>query len=156
MPRNHIRGADAQTRFETVSKKSREPPLSEVNTSRSGDDRLEHLDDLTDFVPPTPHDSPLLGGHTPKRGDSMERAITTDASLVAAQDSDNITKTPSMAMSNDHISHEIGSGDRRTCQETTLGVQMLKLGLRLYLKSPVNHLSQKLTHLEVEMIDWSI
>ncbi|GJT02774.1 hypothetical protein Tco_0823943 [Tanacetum coccineum] len=24
---------------------------------------MEHQDDLTDFVPPTPHDSPLLGGH---------------------------------------------------------------------------------------------
>ncbi|GKD80985.1 hypothetical protein Tco_1347824 [Tanacetum coccineum] len=24
---------------------------------------MEHQDDLTDFVPPTPHDSPLSGGH---------------------------------------------------------------------------------------------
>nr|GEV93073.1 uncharacterized mitochondrial protein AtMg00810-like [Tanacetum cinerariifolium] len=59
-------GADAQTRFETASKKSSDPPLSEVNTSGSGEDRMEHPDDLTDFVPPTPHDSPLLGGHTPR------------------------------------------------------------------------------------------
>ncbi|GJW54097.1 putative reverse transcriptase domain-containing protein [Tanacetum coccineum] len=57
--------ADAQTRFKSVSKQSRDPPLSEVNTSRSGEDSMEHQDDLTDFVPPTPHDSPLLGGHTP-------------------------------------------------------------------------------------------
>ncbi|GJV44014.1 hypothetical protein Tco_1428550 [Tanacetum coccineum] len=27
-------------------------------------DSMEHQDDLTDFVPPTPHDSPLSGGHT--------------------------------------------------------------------------------------------
>nr|GEX99943.1 copia protein [Tanacetum cinerariifolium] len=53
--------------------------------------------------------------------DSVERAITTDASLVAEQDSDNITKTQSTAMSNDHISQEIGSGNRTKCQETTLG-----------------------------------
>nr|GEU29250.1 hypothetical protein [Tanacetum cinerariifolium] len=26
---------------------------------------MEHQDDLTDFVPPAPHDSPLSGGHTP-------------------------------------------------------------------------------------------
>nr|GEW12797.1 hypothetical protein [Tanacetum cinerariifolium] len=64
-PRNHIRGADSQTRFETASKKSRDPPLPEVNTSGSGEDGMEHPDDLTDFVPPTPHDSPLSGGHTP-------------------------------------------------------------------------------------------
>ncbi|GJS91546.1 hypothetical protein Tco_0774182 [Tanacetum coccineum] len=57
--------ADAQTRFETASKQSCDPPLSEVNTSGSGEDSMEHQDDLTDFVPPTPHDSPLSGGHTP-------------------------------------------------------------------------------------------
>ncbi|GJR17818.1 ribonuclease H-like domain-containing protein [Tanacetum coccineum] len=28
-------------------------------------DNMEHQDDLTDFVPPTPHYSPLSGGHTP-------------------------------------------------------------------------------------------
>ncbi|GJQ99123.1 putative ribonuclease H-like domain-containing protein, partial [Tanacetum coccineum] len=56
---------DAQTRFETASKKSCDPPLLEVNTSGSGEDSMEHQDDLTDFVPPTPHDSPLSRGHTP-------------------------------------------------------------------------------------------
>ncbi|GJX87169.1 hypothetical protein Tco_0339183 [Tanacetum coccineum] len=34
------------------------------NTPGSDEERLEQ-DDLTDFVPPTPHDSPLSGGHTP-------------------------------------------------------------------------------------------
>nr|GEV69666.1 reverse transcriptase domain-containing protein [Tanacetum cinerariifolium] len=38
---------------------------SEVNTSRSGEDNLEHQDDLMNFIPPTPHDSPLSRGHTP-------------------------------------------------------------------------------------------
>ncbi|GJV68276.1 hypothetical protein Tco_1483785 [Tanacetum coccineum] len=57
--------AYAHTRFETASKQSRDPPLPEVNTSGSGEDSMEHQDDLTDFVPTTPHDSPLSGGHTP-------------------------------------------------------------------------------------------
>ncbi|GKC14312.1 hypothetical protein Tco_1011094 [Tanacetum coccineum] len=57
--------ADAQTRFETASKQSRDPPLLEVNTSGSREDRMEHQDDLMDCVPPIPHDSPLSGGHTP-------------------------------------------------------------------------------------------
>ncbi|GJR17914.1 hypothetical protein Tco_0966441 [Tanacetum coccineum] len=61
----HGRGADAQTRHETASKMSRDPPLSKVNTSRRGEDSMEYHDDLTDFVPPTPHDSPLSGGNTP-------------------------------------------------------------------------------------------
>nr|GEZ23219.1 hypothetical protein [Tanacetum cinerariifolium] len=63
-------------------------------------------------------------------GDSVERAIPTDASL------------------------EIGSGDRPRCQKTTLGVQMLRLGLRLHLKGPVIHLSQQVTQLEVGRIGW--
>ncbi|GJZ74370.1 hypothetical protein Tco_0638516 [Tanacetum coccineum] len=60
-----LEDADAQTRFETASKQSCEPPFSEVNTSGSGEDSIEHQDDLTDFVPLTPYDSPLLGDHTP-------------------------------------------------------------------------------------------
>ncbi|GKA31989.1 putative ribonuclease H-like domain-containing protein [Tanacetum coccineum] len=63
--------ADAETRFETASKQSCDPPLSEVNTSRSGEDSMEHQDDLTDFVPPTPHDSPLSGGHTPRSDEDL-------------------------------------------------------------------------------------
>ncbi|GKE94665.1 hypothetical protein Tco_1579520 [Tanacetum coccineum] len=58
--------ADARNRFKTTSKQSHDPPLLEVNTSGSGEDSMEHQDDLTDFVPPTPHDSPLSGGHTPR------------------------------------------------------------------------------------------
>ncbi|GKE16712.1 hypothetical protein Tco_1424289, partial [Tanacetum coccineum] len=58
-------GADAQTRPETVSKTSHNPPLSEVNTFKRREDSMEYHDDLMDFVPPTPYDSPLSGGNTP-------------------------------------------------------------------------------------------
>nr|GEU53059.1 xylulose kinase-1 [Tanacetum cinerariifolium] len=60
-----LRDAFAQTRFETASKESHNPHLLEVNTSGSGEDSIEHQDDLTDCVPPTPHDLPLSGGYTP-------------------------------------------------------------------------------------------
>nr|GEY02576.1 hypothetical protein [Tanacetum cinerariifolium] len=60
-----LRDADAQTRFKTASKQSYDPPLSKVNKSGSGEDSIEHQDDLTNFIPPTPYDSPLSGGHTP-------------------------------------------------------------------------------------------
>ncbi|GJT54564.1 hypothetical protein Tco_0989618 [Tanacetum coccineum] len=59
-------------------------------------------------------------------GNSVERAITTAASLVAAHDSDNILKTQSTAMSNDPLSHEISSGDNPMRQET-MGVLLLRL-----------------------------
>ncbi|GJX76319.1 uncharacterized mitochondrial protein-like protein [Tanacetum coccineum] len=60
--------------------------------------------------------------------DIMERATTTASSLEAKQDN--------------------GSGPR--CRDTILGVQKLKLGLRLHLNSPMIYLSQELIHLEVE------
>ncbi|GJW77253.1 hypothetical protein Tco_0138935 [Tanacetum coccineum] len=78
----------------------------------------------------------------------MERAITTDASLVAAQDSDNIIRTHTMAMPNVDIPQGIDIGGSPRRQET-IGVLLLRLGLREFLKSPMNHLSQKVTHLEV-------
>nr|GFB75044.1 hypothetical protein [Tanacetum cinerariifolium] len=62
--RNHIGGAVAQTRFETTSKRSSDPPLSTGHKVRSGEDRMEQETNLTDFVTPTTHDSPLLRGHT--------------------------------------------------------------------------------------------
>nr|GEW01488.1 hypothetical protein [Tanacetum cinerariifolium] len=64
-------GTDAQTRFATASKKSRDLPLSEVNTSRSKEDIMEHPHDLTNFVPPTPHDSPLSEGYTPRSDEAQ-------------------------------------------------------------------------------------
>ncbi|GKB91101.1 hypothetical protein Tco_0963373 [Tanacetum coccineum] len=60
-----LEDADAQTRFETASKQSCDPPLSKVNTFGNGEDSMEHQDDLTDFVLPTPYDSPLSGGFLP-------------------------------------------------------------------------------------------
>nr|GEW47960.1 hypothetical protein [Tanacetum cinerariifolium] len=66
-PRCHdtnLGDADAQT-SETASKQFHDPPLSEVNTSGNEEDSMVHHDDLTYFVPSTPHDSPISGGHTP-------------------------------------------------------------------------------------------
>ncbi|GKE32619.1 hypothetical protein Tco_1451941, partial [Tanacetum coccineum] len=66
-PRRAKRGWDTKIpQSSGPPKKSRNPPLSEVNTSGSEEDSMEHQDDLTDFIPPTPHDSPLSGGNTPR------------------------------------------------------------------------------------------
>nr|GEW31902.1 hypothetical protein [Tanacetum cinerariifolium] len=48
----------------------------------------------------------------------MERAITTDASLVASQDNDNIIKTQTTAMPNVDIPQRIDTGGSPKCQET--------------------------------------
>nr|GEV29592.1 hypothetical protein [Tanacetum cinerariifolium] len=55
-----------KTRPTTTLNKPSPYKTGSVNTSGSGEDIMEHQDDLTDFVPPTPHDLPLSGDHTPK------------------------------------------------------------------------------------------
>ncbi|GKC62219.1 hypothetical protein Tco_1089817, partial [Tanacetum coccineum] len=52
-----------------------DPPLLEVNTSGRGEDSMEYHDDLTDFIPPTPHDSPLSGGNTPRSDEGRMKLI---------------------------------------------------------------------------------
>nr|GEY24805.1 hypothetical protein [Tanacetum cinerariifolium] len=83
--------SDAQTRFETASKQSHDPPLSEVNTSGSREDNMEHQDDLTDFIPPTPHDSSLSGGHTPGSDEGMN-LFKIDTSRRQSLDKENVSK----------------------------------------------------------------
>ncbi|GJV54361.1 gag-pol polyprotein, partial [Tanacetum coccineum] len=77
-PRNHG-GALAQTRSERVLERPNEPPLSECYTSRSGEDSMEHNFELMDIVPPTPHDSPLIGGYTPRSDEGMAFVQEKDA-----------------------------------------------------------------------------
>ncbi|GJR18166.1 ribonuclease H-like domain, reverse transcriptase, RNA-dependent DNA polymerase [Tanacetum coccineum] len=83
--------------------------------------------------------------------DRIERAATTTSSLEAEQDSGNINRTQSMATLNESFPQGTDSGSGPRCQDTILGVQKLKLGLRLHLNSLMIHLSQELTHLEVGM-----
>ncbi|GJW70580.1 hypothetical protein Tco_0127497 [Tanacetum coccineum] len=73
---------------------------------------------------------PQSGGSPKKVGDeainetmfdSVEKAITTDASLDAAQDSDNITKTQSTTTLNEPHPQGEGSGSGPWCQETIGG-----------------------------------
>ncbi|GJZ72358.1 putative ribonuclease H-like domain-containing protein [Tanacetum coccineum] len=51
---------------ERVLEKPIKPPLSEGNTSGSGEGRMEHQFELMSNVPITPYDSPLPGGYTPR------------------------------------------------------------------------------------------
>ncbi|GJU45216.1 hypothetical protein Tco_1202482 [Tanacetum coccineum] len=56
-----------------------------------------------------------------ERGDSVERAATTAASLVAEQDSGNIIRTQSIVTLNDPIPQGTGSGSGPRRQDTILG-----------------------------------
>ncbi|GJW92919.1 hypothetical protein Tco_0172591 [Tanacetum coccineum] len=81
--------------------------------------------------------------------DRMERAATTASSLEGEKDSGNINRTQSMATLNESFPQGTDSGSGPKCQDTILGVQKHKLGLRLHLNSPMIHIPQELTHLEV-------
>ncbi|GJX13748.1 putative ribonuclease H-like domain-containing protein [Tanacetum coccineum] len=50
VPRYHIGGVDAQTRFETKSKQSNDPPLSRVNTLRSGEDNMKLMELMAHYT----------------------------------------------------------------------------------------------------------
>ncbi|GKB49312.1 hypothetical protein Tco_0900065 [Tanacetum coccineum] len=67
-----IEGAPAQTRSERVIEKPNEPPLPEAHMSGSREGSMEHTFELMDIVPPTPHDSHLIGGYTPRRDEAVK------------------------------------------------------------------------------------
>ncbi|GJZ41479.1 hypothetical protein Tco_0588365 [Tanacetum coccineum] len=67
-----------------------------------------------------------LQGHLRILMHSVERAITTDASLDASQDSDNIIRTQTMSMPNVNIPQGMDTGGSPRRQET-MGVLLLRL-----------------------------
>ncbi|GJX17779.1 reverse transcriptase domain-containing protein [Tanacetum coccineum] len=69
-------------------------------------------------------------------------AITTAASLDAAQDSDNIIRTQTTTMTNVDIRQGMDTGGSSRRQDT-MGVLLLRLGLRECLNNPLNHLFEK-------------
>ncbi|GKC14311.1 hypothetical protein Tco_1011093 [Tanacetum coccineum] len=60
------------------------------NTPGSDEERLEQ-DDLMDFVPPTPYDSPLLGGHTPGSDEGLN-LFKIGTSKRKSLDKENVSK----------------------------------------------------------------
>ncbi|GJR74096.1 ribonuclease H-like domain-containing protein [Tanacetum coccineum] len=75
-------------------------------------------------------------------GDSLVRAATTASSLEAEQDSGNINKTQSKETPNESSSQGTNLGGGPWCQET-MGILLLKLGLRVYLNILMIHCSQE-------------
>ncbi|GJV98208.1 hypothetical protein Tco_1553460 [Tanacetum coccineum] len=65
-PRKNLGCALAQTRLRRRLVKPKNHHLQEGHTSGSEEGSMEHTFELMDTVPPTPHDSPLKGGYTPR------------------------------------------------------------------------------------------
>ncbi|GJS46122.1 hypothetical protein Tco_0596243 [Tanacetum coccineum] len=121
--------ANAQTRFKIASKESCDPPLSEVNTFGSGEDSMEHQDDLTDFVPPTPHDSPLLGGHTP--GSDESRPNINELIAICTKLSNGVLALETSKTAQDLVINKLKKKVKRLekkQRERTLGMKLFKIG----------------------------
>ncbi|GJW76511.1 putative ribonuclease H-like domain-containing protein [Tanacetum coccineum] len=87
-------------------------------------------------------------------GDSVERAITTVASLDAAQDSDNIIRTQTTAMPNVDIPQGMDTGGSPRRQDT-MGVLLLRLAMEINMleekKYPlIKELLEKMLNLQLE------
>nr|GEX41857.1 hypothetical protein [Tanacetum cinerariifolium] len=77
-------------------------------------------------TPPEPQSTPSISQPpATEEGDKVERVITTDASLEAVQDSDNIIKTQTTAMPNVDIPQGIDTGSSPRRQETIGGTSAL-------------------------------
>ncbi|GJT50947.1 GDP-fucose protein O-fucosyltransferase [Tanacetum coccineum] len=59
-----IPNVDIPQGIDTGGSPRRQDTIGEGHTSGSGEGRMKHTFELTENVPPTPHDSPLIGGYT--------------------------------------------------------------------------------------------
>ncbi|GKB10891.1 hypothetical protein Tco_0844814 [Tanacetum coccineum] len=100
-----IRGAPSQTRSERVLDKPNEPPLPEGHTSRSREGSMEHIFELMDTVPPTPHDSPLSGGNTP--GSDDDKVITRSKGRVETSTDKSLGEDASKQWRNDDKTEQL-------------------------------------------------
>nr|GEV34888.1 hypothetical protein [Tanacetum cinerariifolium] len=108
-------GANAQTRFETTSKRSSDPPFSTGHTVGSGEETMEQETDLTDFVPPTLNDSPLSGGHTP--GSNEDLVIQRLLKKVKRLEKKQRVRTPGMKL------FKIGTSKKKTLDKEYVSKQ---------------------------------
>ncbi|GJR35268.1 hypothetical protein Tco_1210952 [Tanacetum coccineum] len=117
--------SDAQTRFETTSKQSNDPPLSRVNTLGNGEDIMKLMELMAHCLKPVE-----LCAFTSVDVDAGG-AATTDISLKAGQGSGTIHKTPTRP----HNSplprvHTLGS-DEGSLRQRRFMLALTKLILRV-------------------------
>nr|GEU47520.1 hypothetical protein [Tanacetum cinerariifolium] len=113
-------GKDAQNRFETASKRSSDPPLLTGHTVRSGEHKMEQETNLTNFVPPTPYDSPLSGGHTPGSDEGRNDDLTEELNLGSGDKGGSTAETISTARPDISVARpEVSAAEPKTPPTTT-------------------------------------
>ncbi|GJT23493.1 hypothetical protein Tco_0893430 [Tanacetum coccineum] len=98
------------------------------NTPGSDEERIEQ-DDLTDFVPPTPHDSPLSGGHTP--GSDEGRPNINELMAICTNLSNRVLALEQSKTAQDLVIRKLKKKVRKLekkLRARTLGMKLFKIG----------------------------
>ncbi|GJS91713.1 putative ribonuclease H-like domain-containing protein [Tanacetum coccineum] len=85
--------------------------------------------DLTDFIPPTPHDSPLLGGHTP--GSDEGRPNINELMAICTNLSNRILALEQSKIAQDLVINKLQKKVKRlekALRARTLGMKLFKIG----------------------------
>ncbi|GKF00845.1 hypothetical protein Tco_0027768, partial [Tanacetum coccineum] len=99
------------------------------NIPGSDEERLEHQDDLTDFVPPTPYDSPLSGGHTP--GSDEGRPNINELIAICTNLSNRVLALETSKTAQDLVINKLKKKVKRLEKKQrarTLGIKLFKIG----------------------------
>ncbi|GKC98305.1 hypothetical protein Tco_1168580 [Tanacetum coccineum] len=123
-----IGGALAHIRSERASKHSYDSPLPRVNTPGSDEERNEQHD-LTDFVPPTPYDLSLSGGHTPRSDEG--RPNLNELMAICTNLSNRVLALEQSKTAQDLVINKLQKKVKRlekVLKARTLGVKLFKIG----------------------------
>ncbi|GJQ91694.1 hypothetical protein Tco_0002833 [Tanacetum coccineum] len=94
-----------------------------------GEDIMEHQVDLTDFVSPTPHDSPLSGGHTP--GSDEGRPNINELMAICTNLSNRVLAFEQSKTAQYLVINKLQKKVKRfekALRERTLGMKLFKIG----------------------------
>ncbi|GKE43922.1 hypothetical protein Tco_1471206 [Tanacetum coccineum] len=98
------------------------------NTPGSDEERIEQ-DDLTDFVPPTPYDSPFSGGHTP--GSDEGRPNINELMVICTNLSNKVLALEQSKTTQDLVIRKLKKKVRKLekkLKARTLGMKLFKIG----------------------------
>ncbi|GJY73873.1 hypothetical protein Tco_0478304 [Tanacetum coccineum] len=104
------------------------PEIGSANTPGSDKERIEQ-DDLTDFVPPTPYDSPLSGGHTP--GSDEGRPNINELMAICTNLSNRVLALEQSKTTQDLVIRKLKKKIRKLekkLRARTLGMKLFKVG----------------------------
>ncbi|GJT22025.1 putative ribonuclease H-like domain-containing protein [Tanacetum coccineum] len=121
-------GNITKTQSTRAFKHSYDSPLPGVNTLESDEERNEQHD-LTDFLPPTPHDSPLLGGHTP--GSDEGRPNINKLMAICTNLSNRVLGLEQSKTAQDLVINNLQKKVKRlekALRERTSGMKLFKIG----------------------------